>query len=551
MKKSFVLPLFAVLTSACGGGGDSSGGGSVTPPSYDAYACASDARDKAESLRIYQIMTEAFIDTDGAGYGEGYGTSHHLGDLQGITAALDYIQDLGMNAIWLTPVFHSEALPGQDIWATRLDATGYFTTNYFAIDPEFGTLDDARELVDEAHARGMRVFFDGVFGHFKENAQQRSSPQGLTVSTTGSAQGDTGREAEYPDDLDFFKEVATYWITELKIDGWRLDQAYQVPVGAWGEIRRAVDEASASVTYELDGQTVHPLGYLVAEVWKGEDDIAAEAYGSSLQPGVCSAFDFPMRYRIVQTLAAEEDKAVFDRNASTLIEGFATHDAYPEHAIPNGFLTNHDLVRFGDLLQRADLAQPAEEEYWLRYQAAYAFLAAYSGPITLYYGEEIGQEVPGFDDRVSSSTCAEQGLCDDHVARTTALIDGLPSQSGEAAFELDDGTDLKIRQKQLRERIKSLMAARAESPALYAGSRQGIVTNEGEAVYVDYKVAGDDQVLFLLNVSTDERTVFINRSEIGGSVQAIDLETLEVINTVGNTLTLALDPLQARLLRVQ
>lgn len=550
MNYRIILPLFlsATLVACGGGGGDQS---TTVPFTYEAYACSDDAKAKANPLRIYQVMTEAFIDTDGEGYGEGYGTSHHLGDLQGITDALDYIQNLGMNAVWLTPIFHSEAIAGQDIWATRLDATGYFTTNYFAIDPNFGTMEQARQLVDEAHTRGMYVFFDGVFGHFKNNAGQRASPEGLTVSTNGPGQGATGREATYPTDMAFFKEVASYWVRELKIDGWRLDQAYQVPVGAWGEIRKAVDEASASVTYEMGGETVNPLGYLVAEIWKGESDIAAEAYGNAAQPGLCSAFDFPMRYGIVQTLAAEENKTKFDRNASTLREGFATHAAYPAHAIPNGFLTNHDLLRFGDLLQRAGLADPADEAYWLRYQAAYAFLSAYSGPITLYYGDEIGDEVPGFDDKADNSTCAAQGLCDDHVARSIAKIDGLSSQPGEAAFALDDSTSLKQNQKALRERIKSLMTIRAANPALFEGARQGIVTNEGEAVYADYKVSGTNRILFLLNVSTTERTVNLGLSDIGHADQATDLESAEVFNAIGNTLTLALAPLEARFFRVQ
>ena len=184
-------------------------------------------------------MTEAFVDGDPAtGFGDGYGTSHHLGDLAGVTQSLDYIKASGFNAIWLTPIFHSAPMAGQNVWADKLDATGYFASNYFAIDPRFGSMDDARTLVEEAHSRGLYVFFDGVFGHFKNNANDHPSPSGgLTLSEGGKPQTAVGREAIYPQDLDFFKEVATYWIKELKIDGWRLDQAYQVPVAFWPELR--------------------------------------------------------------------------------------------------------------------------------------------------------------------------------------------------------------------------------------------------------------------------------------------------------------------------
>src|SRR5690606_14303017 len=144
--------------------------------------------------------------------------------------SLDYIKALGFNAIWLTPVFDSIALPSQDLAADRLDATGYYASNFFAIDPNFGSLADARELVDTAHAKGLYVIFDGVCGHFKHNAHPYPSPAGRVVSQAGPPVAGSGRLAQSPDDLEFFKEVASYWVKELKIDGWRLDQAYQVPL---------------------------------------------------------------------------------------------------------------------------------------------------------------------------------------------------------------------------------------------------------------------------------------------------------------------------------
>jgi 1,4-alpha-glucan branching enzyme len=120
--------------------------------------------------------------------------------------------------------------------------------------------------VEGAHARGLDVFLDGVFGHFKGNASDYASPMGRKLSTTGQPSG-TGRRAVYPDDLEFFKEVAAYWVTEYKIDGWRLDQASQVPVQSWNDLRAVVTDAAGSVSYtNAAGQTVHPLGYMVGEI---------------------------------------------------------------------------------------------------------------------------------------------------------------------------------------------------------------------------------------------------------------------------------------------
>lgn len=81
------------------------------------YACSADVATASDDLRIYQVMVESFVNGNSAiGHGTGYGTSHHMGDIQGIIDSLDYIQDLGMNAVWLTPIFDSVPVDGQDHW---------------------------------------------------------------------------------------------------------------------------------------------------------------------------------------------------------------------------------------------------------------------------------------------------------------------------------------------------------------------------------------------------------------------------------------------------
>ncbi len=86
-----------------------------TPPTANAYRCDAVSMNKADDLRIYQVMVESFVNgNDQIGHGTGYGTSHHKGDIQGIIDSLDYIQSLGMNGIWLTPIFNSEPKAGQD-----------------------------------------------------------------------------------------------------------------------------------------------------------------------------------------------------------------------------------------------------------------------------------------------------------------------------------------------------------------------------------------------------------------------------------------------------
>lgn len=529
-KKLFGQSLLALsvvgVLSACNSSGGSDNGSTPLPDA--SYACQANVMEQSNQLRTYQIMVESFVDGDSSiGHGTGYGTSHHNGDLQGIIDSLDYIQDLGMNAIWLTPVFESEAIDGQDHWADRLDATGYFATDYFKIDPRFGDLETARTLVDEAHKRGLYVFFDGVFGHHKEGLV-KPSPSGLLPSGSSNP-------VDYPASLDFYKEVATYWVKELKIDGWRLDQAYQVPTTAWTQIRKAVDEASQSVTYtNAEGDQVNPLGYMVAEIWKGESEIASDAYGATDDPALCSAFDFPMRYRVVETLAVNES-GVGGRGVDWLDNGYQTHNQYPSHAQPNLMIGNHDLVRFGDLLQRGGLADVNDAEYWQRHKAAFAFQAAYTGPITLYYGDEIGDQVDGFDAKEDNNTCAVRGVCDDHVARSSAKIEGVTAT-------------LDANQVDLKNYVKSLMTMRAAHPALYQGSRTNLVASNGS--YVDLKVSGDDQVLFALNTLESARNIVLTEAQVGSNQALVDLITNQQITPSNGQYQIPMSSLQGRFFKV-
>lgn len=538
----------SVSTSSSLSSSSSSAGISV---SVTAAASTKDARlacykgegQKACNLRVYQIMVESFIDADAsANMNFSYGNSHHKGDLQGIINSLDYIKSLGVNAIWLTPIFDSVKINGQDESVTRLDGTGYFASNYFKVDPRFGSEEKLRELVTAAHAKGLYVFLDGVFGHFKSNAQQFPSPTGKALSTSGVNQGGVGREASYPTDLAFFKEVASYWITEYKIDGWRLDQAYQVPVNYWDDIVAAVHAASQSVTYtDANHQTVNPLGYMVAEIWRGESDISAQAYGTAQQPSLSSAFDFPLRYRLVQTLAVEESGAG-KSPASNLRLGYQSQQAYPAHAMPNLMLGNHDLVRFGDLVQRAGLANPADKSYWSRHKAAISFLTAYSGPITLYYGDEIGQEVPGYATRVESG-CVTLGYCDDHVARSSAVIEGLSPTIGATVSVLTpEQADLKLY-------VKNLLSLREKHSALWNGSRTHVYSDA--RIYIDRKETKDENLLYLLNTSESPVTVTLAASAIESTGQLVDLLDATTFNVQAGSYTLQLAPLSARFLQIK
>jgi cyclomaltodextrinase len=527
--------LGAVLLLAACGGSSSSSSGEVIPPVPNRTdlvsnrACYGDDQP-ACNLRIYQVMVESFVDGDGsANYGVGYGPSRHNGDLQGIIDSLDHIKSLNVNAIWLTPVFDSCAGQGGD---DKLDATGYFACDYFNVDPNFGSNAKLKQLVDAAHQRGLYVLLDGVFGHVNKVGVSKPSPEGRLPALTGGGAGYPGQLVDYskPQSLAYFKEVARYWVEQYGIDGWRLDQAYQLNLNEWRAIRREVEQASA--TRKAAGQQWGTLGYMVGEVWKGADDIRAEAYGLSDNPALSSAFDFPLRYGIVQVLAVEES-GKGGQGASVLDASWNKVENYPSHAMANLMLGNHDLVRFGDLLERGNF-NPAE--YWQRHKAAFSFLAARSGPITLYYGEEFGDEVPGFAAKVSGD-CVAQGLCDDHVARSDGKV---PAVTGFVP-----GSE----QAELKEWLAQLLAMRAAHPALYQGERVKLMADG--SLYGDIKQTAGEQVVYLLNLSTTALSYNLPAGKLRSGSALVDLQSGESLAIGGSSVTVAIPPLSGRFLRLQ
>ena len=161
-------------------------------------------------LTLYQIMVGSFIHSENGseGYSAMWGPDNETkdGNLRGVIEALPHVASLGANAIWLTPIFDSTGAEGGE----KLQASGYFAKDYFAIDPHFGTEDDLRELVETAHKMGMYVILDGVFGH--HGGVDKASPGGNFIDSTATVneRGEEGN-VKFPESLEYFKEVANKW----------------------------------------------------------------------------------------------------------------------------------------------------------------------------------------------------------------------------------------------------------------------------------------------------------------------------------------------------
>lgn len=461
-SRIFAAMLLGMALTACGGGGGGGGSDEPTPTpggevttvakvseladkfdsTVNKFACYAGKDEKKCGLVIYQVNLESWVNGgDAAGWGTGWGDSLHKGTLGGIKDNLDWIKASGANAIWITPVFYTSE--SGDEAQKKTNATGYYATTYMSsgepmIDNHFGDADGLKALVNAAHKKGMYVFLDGVFGHAKNDVASSAAAAGgnspVTTTLCRGKGGSTDTAGETmtcfdwtrDETLEHFKSLATTMITAFEIDGWRLDQAYQVPVAKWKILNEAIHDAAKD-----DGRLG---GFTLAEVWDGGGNaIESDALkGGALD----SAFNFPLRYKIVQVLGAQENENSPEfklQAASNLADnwGYGSFNRYSSaDVMPAAFSDNHDLVRFGNLLFRGGFVDEGKlksgdaaaiKEYTRRHLLVAAFNALYSGPMVIYYGQEYGDWTAGFSKQLSSCGSGT-AWCDDHVSRTQAKV---------------------------------------------------------------------------------------------------------------------------------
>ncbi len=412
------------------------GAASLLLGTFSMSALTGDPRE----LTIYQVMVASFQnDSTGApGYRAMWGPDNAMknGNLRGIINSLDHIKDLGANALWMTPIFDSSTAFGGE----KLQATGYFTNNFFKIDPHFGTEEEFKELVDEAHKRGIYVILDGVFGHHGGVTEASPSGYKLDVAEVYSDRGERDGKGNiaYPGSLDYIKEVATYWIDKFGVDGWRLDQAYQATQGGhnyWNEIRGAVEQLTAE--RKDKGEQWGTLGYMVGEDWGSADVINRGVYRDG---GLVSAFDFDGKELISGPMQDTTKEGLENGWADvvTILSTPTTRGYLNDEVMPNLFLSNHDGYRL------ADHFNPHDPYYYEKMMARHAILAAYSGPVTMYYGDEFGDD------------CRDAvGAQPDNVARTSGHLDAR-----------------NYKENQMRAYIASVMKFRAANPAMWRGEAE-------------------------------------------------------------------------------
>ncbi|WP_066191713.1 glycoside hydrolase family 13 protein [Gracilibacillus timonensis] len=382
------------------------------------------APDWVKDTVWYQIFPERFANGDASlnpegtlpwGSEEPSPTNFFGGDFQGVIDHLDYLDELGINGLYFTPIFKAYSNHKYD------------TIDYFEIDPQFGDKKTFRKLVKECHKRGIKVMLDAVFNHsgfyfepFQDVLKNQEESKykdwffiwDFPVKTKGLPNYDTFSfvasmpklNTTNPEVKQYLLEVAKYWIEEFDIDGWRLDVANEVDHVFWRDFRQVVKKAK-------------PDAYILGEIWH-----------DSLKWLQGDQFDAVMNYPF--TNGAVEFFAKQNMDSPTFLDTITkVLHMYPQNVneVTFNLLDSHDTPR---ILTEADGEKA-------RIKLLYLFQMSFIGSPCIYYGDEISMD--GGDDPGCRKCMVWQENKQDQemfafVKRLINLRKKLPAFGNEAEF---------------------------------------------------------------------------------------------------------------------
>jgi glycosidase len=319
---------------------------------------------------FYEIFVRSFNDSNGDG----------IGDFNGITQKLDYLRKLGITAIWLMPIHPSPTYHGYDV------------INYYAVNPDYGTMNDFKNLLSEAHKRNIKIIIDLVLNHTSSQhpffVNANSSPDSdyrdwyVWSNTSGERwhEGNGGYYYGYfggdmpdlnyrnPDVTEQMFNMVKYWLTDIGIDGFRLDAAKHL-IEEGNKLENTVSTHDWLKGFYTFYKDVDPDAYTVGEVY-GAGGFIATKYTQQTD----HIFNFELASGIANSVAGEANTGVNSAWNLTLKD------------VKNGeyatFLTNHDQNRVMSVLngkmEKAKLVA--------------VILLTSPGTPFIYYGEEIGMQ---------------------------------------------------------------------------------------------------------------------------------------------------------------
>lgn len=473
-KISLLFLIFALLT-AC-----APSAGNPTPTASPAPAATATLQPPTlpwwREAVFYEIFVRSFSDSDGNG----------IGDFNGITNRLDYLQSLGVTALWLMPINPSPSYHGYDV------------LNYYAVNPQYGSLADFQRLLAEAHRRGMRVILDLVLNHtssqhpfFVSANSDVNSPYRdfyRWAETYPGTHWHTGNNGFYygffsdrMPDLNYanpavtaqMEKMSAFWL-KMGVDGFRIDAAKHL-VEEGEKFENTASNHAWLKGYYATLKNDFPSAYTLGEIY-GAGALVSKIYHNELD----HIFNFEIASGAVNSALGQANSGI--NSAIT----FAAKDN------PSGdfatFLTNHDQERAMSTL-RGEVNKA---------KVAAALLLTAPGTPFLYYGEEIGMT----------------GKKPDENLRTPMQWDSSPNAGFSSAQpwravnpDYASGTNVAAQQADptsLWQTYQALIALRKAHPALSRGDFW-LVETKNHGVYALLRVDSfsGEALLVLVNLTAE------------------------------------------------
>ena len=383
----------------------------------------------------YEVFVRSFYDSNGDG----------IGDLRGLTEKLDYISGLGADCVWLMPVAESPSYHGYDV------------TNYYKIEPDYGTNDDFKAFIAAAHQHKIRVLVDLVLNHtssehpwFQEALRDTTAPHRSWYRWSRAAgnnwhkspvrdeyyfglfwSGMPDLNYETPAVLEEMKRVARFWLDSMHVDGFRLDAVRHL-VEAGNEVSNTPGTHAVLRDFGQYVRRIAPQSYTIGEVWDNTDVILTY-YPDQLD----AYFAFPISEAIIDAVRSGKTGGLL-----ATVEQFQRAEPAWRWA---PFQRNHDQTRTMTALGN-DTAGA---------KIAATILLTLPGVPFIYYGEEIGMTGDKPDERLRTPM--------QWTGTSAGFTSGTPWEAGQvdslttnvARESRASGSLLSFYRRLLRERLKS------------------------------------------------------------------------------------------------
>ncbi|MER7556306.1 pullulanase-type alpha-1,6-glucosidase [Nocardioides sp. NPDC126508] len=542
----------ALLATALQTATPASAAAAAPKPPSDAKLAAEPARHDATREQFYFVLPDRFANGDtsndkgglaGSRTSTGFDPTdkgfYQGGDLKGLTERLDYIKDLGTTAIWMAPIFKNKPVQGEGANASA-GYHGYWITDFTQVDPHFGTNEDLEKLIDAAHAKGMKVFFDVITNHTADTVDYAEKKYGYrpkgafpyldtegrpfddadpasedakvdedsfpyTPVNTGEMvpswlndptlyhnRGDSTWEGESttygdfsglddlwterPEVVDGMTRIYEKWVRDFDIDGFRIDTVKHVDLDFWTEWATALDAYAAKQGREDF--------FMFGEVYSADSDVTSP-YVTRGRLDATLDFPFQDAARAYASLGAPADRlaGVFADDYK-----YASDKANAYEQVT--FLGNHDMGRIGSFL-KADHPDATDAELVRRARLANELMFLSRGNPVVYYGDEQGFTGAGGDKDARQTLFASK------------VADYLDDD--EIGTDRTHASDAYDTSHPLYAAIAALAKLRKDHPALTDGTQKELYA-EG-SVYAFSRTGEHREYVVAINNATEAKTV--------------------------------------------